>query len=33
MIACAEGAIQWSYPKGDFGVQYSMDRRGVMGDR
>lgn len=22
LIACTEGAIKWSYPKGDFGVQY-----------
>ncbi|HNT43847.1 MAG TPA: 4Fe-4S dicluster domain-containing protein [Syntrophorhabdaceae bacterium] len=22
MVACTEGAIQWSYPRGDFGVQY-----------
>ncbi|MCX8022491.1 MAG: 4Fe-4S dicluster domain-containing protein [Syntrophorhabdaceae bacterium] len=22
MIACREGAIEWSYPKGEFGVQY-----------
>lgn len=22
MIACTHGAIKWSYPRGDFGVQY-----------
>lgn len=22
MVACHEGAIEWYYPKGDFGVQY-----------
>jgi ferredoxin like protein len=22
MIACIEGALDWTYPKGDFGVQY-----------
>ncbi len=22
MIACTHGAITWTYPKGDFGVQY-----------
>ena len=22
LIACNEGALSWSYPKGDYGVQY-----------
>jgi ferredoxin like protein len=22
LIACAEGALSWSYPRGDYGVQY-----------
>ncbi|MDR2018010.1 MAG: 4Fe-4S dicluster domain-containing protein [Syntrophobacterales bacterium] len=22
LIACAEGALAWSYPKGEYGVQY-----------
>ncbi len=22
MVACQEGAIDWAYPKGEFGVQY-----------